>query len=136
MFALAVAGLLVSVGVSPAHAGTAVVKVPVSFVVGDRVLPAGTYRIDKYSDNGYALEIANVNRRVEPVVFETDPPDLGVQPVTVVKAEFKNYRGQYFLWKLAIPEEGVREIALQPVHMDHTLAKLNLLGTEPAASAR
>ncbi len=138
MFALAAAAVLVFAGVAPARAQGSypgIVKVPFQFVVNGRVLPAGTYRITK--NNGMVLTIESMSGPGNAVVFATEPLDATTS-VANIHVEFKNYRGQYFLWKVTIPEQGVRGVALHEPEMNRTLARLNLLPAEPAlgASAR
>ncbi len=138
MLALAVAAVLLLAGVAPALAqgyDPGIVKVPFKFVVGGRVLPAGTYVITRNSSDGMLLVIQSLKGKTNAVLFPTEPLTPLASQVANIHVEFKPYRGQYFLWKVTMPEQGVREVALTAPEMDRQLAKLNLAPMEPALGA-
>ncbi len=133
MFALAAVTMVLLTGAPSARAQGDVqtVKVPVPFIVNGRLLPAGTYRITKGGTYGSLLTIANENEHVAPVLVATDPLDRPPQD-GLVRLQFENYHGHYFLSRVAISGEDVREVVLNTREMDQMLAKLNLTEPEPA----
>ncbi len=137
---------LIAVGVvsfaasSPAAAqnggDVAIVKVPFQFIAGDRLLPPGSYRIDSLTADWGVVRISSLGREPISVFVSTNNAGAEKQPTNDAKVKFVVYHRQYFLQWVALPGRDAREIEMSPAGAERTLAKLNLLTSEPAASAR
>ena len=122
LFAVAVLLGLSVTGVSSLYADpSALVKVPFPFIVGDTRLPAGEYRV--VADPQYlVVAVVGENRRAISVT-PMEPEGLlstNNNPTFV----FKKLGNDYFLWKVSLPGEDVREVPLSTQMMTRELAKL------------
>ncbi len=137
LFALPVVATALIAAPRPASAQTdaALVKVPFQFIVGDRVLPAGSYRIAPDPQDASVLVITNVSGRPA-AVFSAIARAQDRSANAPVKAAFKNVDGHYFLWQVAMPGSDIREVAFTRAEAERTLAKLNLMPAEHADVAR
>ncbi len=126
-------GIVGFAGLRPACAQSSVsglVNVPFSFIVGDRVLPAGNYHITAAVTDPTLLTIANVRDRRVAAFAATNWSTGPVASDAPVRVAFKNVRGHMFLWQIAMPGGNGRELVVTKAGAERTLAKLNLLGTD------
>jgi hypothetical protein len=135
LVALLAAGVVSLFGVSSVRAEDtmdhSIVKVPFSFIVGNKLLPAGTYRIEAESDAPTTLVIQSTGRTSATAFAETDW--AGDQPSFTsqkVRVQFKNYDGRYFLSQVVMPGEDARVIPLTERSAEHSLTALNLMPTQ------
>ncbi len=118
-----------------AQAEAAIVNIPFQFIVGDRVLPAGSYRIAPQKDDWSLVAINSLSEKV--AVFVTTVSLGKAEPVTSTsEVKFAKHAGQYFLSEVAVPGMDARLIRVTPGQAQRTLAKLNLLNAEPANVAK
>ncbi len=119
-----------------AQSETALVKVNFPFIVGDRVLPAGSYRITPDTQDPMLLLIASTKGKPAAAFAATGRSDNPNPMDPKVHVAFKNIDGQYFLWRITIPGSDGREVALTKAEAERTLAKLNLMPVEHAEPAK
>ncbi len=116
--------------------GPALVKVPFDFIVGDKVLPAGSYRIAPDTQDPTLLFINSTNGKASAAFaatgWTTNPSPMDPE----AHVAFKNVDGHMFLWRVAIAGSDTREIALTKAEAERTLAKLNLMPAERADTAK
>jgi hypothetical protein len=138
LFALLVVGTVASAAPRPASAQTdpAVVKVPFQFIVGDRLMPAGSYRITSNERDRTLLTISGLDGKVGSVFASTQWSGARADSGAQVNVQFKNIDGHYFLALVAIPGADVRAVPLTKVRAERTLARLNLMPAEHANSAK
>lgn len=135
---LIVAGALSFPAISMAagqNGESAVVKVPFQFVVGNKVMPAGSYRISPQTGNWSVLVISSLDGSA--AVFAST--QAAVNPASndeTPRVKFTNYFGQYFLQSVALPSRDAREVLITKAQAEQTLAKLNLMPAEHAATAK
>ncbi len=135
---LVVIGLTGIVGLRSASAQDtpALVNVPFAFIVGNKVLPAGSYRIVADVQDPSLLLVENTNPRVNAAAAfaatewapNPNPQDPHVQ------VAFKNVDGHMFLWRVAMPASDAHYIPLNKAEAERRLAALNLMPAEPAAT--
>lgn len=135
--ALVVIGIVAAAGMRPAFAQTdpAVVKVPFQFIAGDRLMPAGTYRIAPDAQDPTLLAISDVNGK-GPGAFTSTVWTGSQSKGTKVQVQFKNVDGHYFLWQVAIPSAGDRAVPINKMGAERVLAHLNLMPAERADVAK
>src|SRR5512137_2977566 len=109
---VAVLGVLGFAGVRPALAQSdeMSVKVPFPFLVGDRTLPAGNYRMVadiRHPDLVLLTSNDGKNDATLYTVF-TDQP-VGTRDASF---EFKKIEGRYYLTVIDIPGDNTREVVL------------------------
>ena len=110
MFAI-VAGVLLLPGMRDVSAQSAtIVKVPFSFIVQGTVMPAGEYRLAMREGDSSTLKIANTGSGagVFVIVSSTPAGKLAAEPTLV----FRRIGTGYFLARVNVPGESVREIAV------------------------
>lgn len=136
LVALLVAGVCSFAGVATARADsdTAVVKVPFQFIVGDKVLPAGEYRIEHQGDPS-VLMITRADGKGGALAI-TQSTGVPTPSDAQVRVAFKNFEGRSFLWQVGMPGQDTREIKLTKESAERVLARLNLMAAEPARSAK
>lgn len=113
-----------------------VVKVPFQFIVGDSVLPAGSYRISPQAADWSVVFITNLNGAPAALVATEGLASSEPTPKDDSKVSFTRYAGHYFLQAVAVPGRDGRQVRITRAEAERTLAKLNLLGTQPANSAK
>jgi hypothetical protein len=134
-------GALVAAGVfsfalsSPvaAQGDAAVVKIPFKFIVGDQLLPAGSYRIAPQTAGWTVVSIANVDGKSKAVTAFISAQ--GLPPVSAgndTHVQFAAYHGQYFLQEIVVAGGEGRRLMVTQSRAERTLARLNLSGAEPA----
>ncbi len=133
LFALLMVAIVAFGGLRPASAQSsmsALVNVPFDFIVGGRVLPAGTYEISAAVKDPTLLTVSSTgDKRVS--VFAATNWATGLVPNDPnVRVAFKNVHGHMFLWQIAMPGGNGREIVVTRAEAVRTLAKLNLLPTD------
>jgi hypothetical protein len=112
------------------------VKVPFHFIVGDKVLPAGSYRIAGQNEDPATLLITPTDGHSAAAFASTQWVGVPESMNTSVRLAFKNFDGQYFLWRVAMPGQDTREIVLSKESAERTLARLNLMPAEHANVAK
>ena len=136
LVAVLMAGVVTFAGASLAGAqvgDATVVKVPFSFIVSGKVLPAGSYRITNHGEDTSLLLIASADGRSGTFV-ETER-DGEVPEGTSPHLSFKNYDGHYFLSQVAMAGGQLRAVRLSKMSAEQTLVRLNLMPSERAVGA-
>ncbi len=138
LLALLVVGTIAFAGLRPASAQSdpALVKIPFSFIVGAKVLPAGSYRIAPQLDDPSLLLVTPTKGGTAAAFaatgFAKNPNPMDQQ----VHVAFKNVDGHYFLWEITMPGGEAREVNVTKAEAERTLARLNLMPAEHADSAK
>ncbi len=114
----------------------AFVRVSFPFIVGDRLLPAGAYRITSDSQDPSVLYITSLTGKPAAAFTATIWADNPTLKDADVRVAFKNIDGQYFLWRVAMPGTDARVVNLTKAEAEHVLAKLNLMPTERGEPAK
>jgi hypothetical protein len=132
------AGVVSLVGISPALAqgDPALVKVPFRFIVGDKVLPAGSYRIAAQTQDASILLITSLDGKSMAAFAATQGAFNPLSTSSEVRVAFKSFDGQYFLSQVSMPGRDTREVLVSKVSAERTLAKLNLMPAEHADVAK
>ncbi len=133
---LAVASVAIAVPRSASAQDPALVRVPFQFIVNGTLLPAGSYRITSDTQDPSLLVITNLKGKpaasFATVGWEANPQPMDPQ----VHVAFKNFDGQYFLWRVAMPGSDSREVVINKVQAERMLAKLNIPLAEPATPTK
>ncbi len=132
VLAVFVVALVVVAGPRPASAQSNPVlfRAPFDFIAGDRVLPAGSYRIVQAGVEPTVLRVENTQRPTDSAYVLTD--STAVPASGDVQVQFKNIDGHMFLWRVAVPGDTSRELGLTRTEAERVLARLNLMPAEPA----
>ena len=126
LFSLMAIGSLVALSLAAtAHAQLPGVPVratiPFDFIVRGKVLPAGSYEIERVTEEPSGLLLRNVNNKHEHIVFETEPVEgrrISNHNVLV----FNHYGDEYFLSEVVTAgEQTGRELA--PTRQERTLRR-------------
>jgi hypothetical protein len=126
LFSLMAIGSLVALSLAAtAHAQLPGVPVratiPFDFIVRGKVLPAGSYEIERVTEDPSGLLLRNVNNKREHIVFETEPVEgrrISNHNVLV----FNHYGDEYFLSEVVTAgEQTGRELA--PTRQERTLRR-------------
>ena len=95
--------------------------IPFDFIVRGKVLPAGSYEIERVTEEPSGLLLRNVNNKHEHIVFETEPVEgrrISNHNVLV----FNHYGDEYFLSEVVTAgEQTGRELA--PSRTERTLRR-------------
>jgi hypothetical protein len=95
--------------------------IPFDFIVRGKVLPAGSYEIERVTEEPSGLLLRNVNNKREHIVFETEPVEgrkISNHNVLV----FNHYGDEYFLSEVVTAgEQTGRELA--PTRQERTLRR-------------
>ncbi len=132
LLSVAVVGLVGFAGARPASAQTnpVLIKVPFAFIVGDHVLPAGSYRITPGAEDPSVLLVENTQHPTDAAfVVAQSAPNASVGDPRV---QFKSVGGHMFLWQVEVPGDGAREVMVTRAAAERVLARLNLMPAEPA----
>ena len=108
------------------------VKIPFRFIVGEKLLPAGTYQIWSESSDWEMMKIAPLGTKSPAATARTRPSPNPRQGGTKVRVQFKNVHGHYFLQWVQMPFGDVHEVIVTPAQAERTLTRLNLMPAEPA----
>ena len=121
-------------GSASAQSSPAIVKVPFQFIVGDTLLPAGSYRITASAENPSLLAVTNL--KGAPAAFALAPRN-GEAATKAAHAHvaFRKIGGQYFLSTVATPDMACA-MMFTTAEAERTLAKLNLAGADHANVAK
>jgi hypothetical protein len=116
-----VLGVLGFAGARPAlaQADEMSIKVPFSFVVGGKTMPAGTYRMVADTRHPDLVLLTSEDGKNDAALY-TVYTDQSVS-ATQASFEFKKIEGKYYLSAIDIPGDNTREVALPepepaPVH--------------------
>lgn len=135
---LLAAGTLSFAAMAPAAAQgveTGLVKIPFQFIVGDKVMPAGSYWISRQTADWSVVSIENQHSGA--LVFASTSPVPNAEPSSnKVRVLFSVYYGQHFLQQVTLPGRDGRSIGITKTQAEQTLAKLNLMPAESAAHAK
>jgi hypothetical protein len=139
LIAIIAAGVVSFAATSPAAAQSlgataAVVKVPFQFIAGQRLLPAGNYRVDPQTADWSIVRISNVQGSMAALVTTQTVATTSADDVHSLLT-FTKVRGQYFLQGVALPGRDARVVLVTKAEAERTLARLNLLNAEPNANA-
>ncbi len=115
---------------------SAIVKVPFQFVVGDKVMPAGSYRISAQTGDWSVLTITSVDGKRGAVFASTRAAVNPASDSPNAQVKFNNFFGQYFLQSVALPGKDAREVLITKAQAEQTLTRLNLVPAEHAATAK
>ena len=88
-------GLLLAVSAAQAQEPRVKANIPFDFVVGDRVMPAGEYQVDKIDESGHAIAILSEDRKANALVVTSACATSG--PSKSSKLVFHAISGRYFL---------------------------------------
>ncbi len=137
LFALLLVAVVGLAGVGPALAQSdaALVKVSFPFIAGQRLLPAGSYRITADPYDPSLLLIAST-ASADSVYVPTGASEPITQTGSQVHAAFRNIDGHYFLWKIEMPDGNARQLTMTKAEAERTLARLNLSPAERADTAK
>ena len=137
LVALLIAGAVTFAVSSPAAAQSdaAIVKIPFQFVVGQRELPAGSYRIARQGPHWSVVCISGLDSK-QLSAFVMTVAQGNSEPTYDPRVTFVTYSGHRFLRSVAVPGGDVREVTITKAKAERTLAKLNLLTAEPANVAK
>ena len=114
----------------------AVVHVPFRFVVGSKLLPAGTYRIGPQTTDWSVLVISSMQGDVV-AAFATSEAVPNPDPQNQsARVWFNNYYGQYFLRQVAVPGRDARVVTVTREQAERALTKLNLMPAQQAQPAK
>lgn len=110
MFALAVAVLLLPGLRDVSAQSTTVAKVPFSFIVEGKVMPAGEYRISTRTGDPTVIRIASTCGKVAAFVSVSSlgSAKASAEPTLV----FRRIGAGYFLSRVNVPGDTAREIAV------------------------
>jgi len=117
-----VVGVLALAGSVPAYAQGSKVTVPFQFIVGETVLPAGSYLVSTVVERSDVLAIRSVDGKAMATAL--------MQPSTTsekrhIVLSFQRYGGRYFLAEVNMPGSNGRALPLPKQHLEAMLAKLN-----------
>lgn len=135
LVAMAAAGVLSLAGASLVQAqgaDTGVFKAPFRFIVGDKLLPAGSYRVTDQGQPFGVLLVEGTAKGGTAAFAATEAAENPYPNSTEVHVVFKSIDGQYFLWQVAMPGRDARRVALTKASAELALAKLNLMPAERA----
>jgi hypothetical protein len=111
-------------GVSIASAQTRVVaKIPFDFVVGETVMPAGSYTVQSVADATGVMSVERSDGRFVAVTLAQ--PSTSLEPFTAPHLEFDKFEGRYFLARVVASAGNEQEITLTPTRMEHELTVIN-----------
>jgi hypothetical protein len=121
---VAVVVVLALAGAMPAYAqgNVSKVNVPFPFIVGDTVLPAGSYTVTTPSDGVLAIQSAT-SQAVATALVQPTGGELSKN--TNALFSFAKMGGQYFLAQVSLPGAEARTLPLPKGHVSAMLAKLN-----------
>lgn len=114
----------------------ALVTVPFKFIVGDKLLPAGTYQIWSESSDWEMMKISRVGTTSAAATVRTWPMPNSAVNGSNVHVQFKNYFGQYFLEWVQLPLSDVHTVKITTLQAARTLARLNLMPAEQVEIAK
>jgi hypothetical protein len=111
LFVVLLVGIAMVAGSRWASAQDAVLAhVPFPFLVGDRLLPAGDYRVTHPTDSAeHVLQIVSRDGRSE--AFATYD-DTGIDTGRTAALQFKTVGGDRLLWRVSVPGEDVYQLPL------------------------
>lgn len=141
LFVIVAAALALWVGGSSpaaAQAAAAVVKVPFAFIAADRVLPAGSYRLEPTTQDWSVVRVTNIDKKsgVRAVLVTTNGVSVADANTGSANLQFVTYSGQRFLRQISVPGREPRQVVVTPSSAQRTLVKLNLMTAEPADVAK
>ncbi len=118
------AAMISAAGVSVASAQTRVVaKVPFDFVVGETVMPAGSYTVQGVEDETGVVSVESADGRAAAVTLAqpTEPLETFSGPHLV----FEKFGGRYFLARVVADAGNEQAILLTPAKMERELTLIN-----------
>ncbi len=125
--------------ISPARAQdsrAALLKVPFKFIVGEKLMPAGRYRVSPQTDDWSILVITSVDEPSIAAMATTEAAPNPSPRSVDAHAWFDNYYGQYFLRQVTVPGRDARVMKITRVQAARTLTRLNLMPAERAEPAK
>lgn len=131
-FSLVLAGVLAFAAAS-AVAGAvgdedlAVVKIPFTFIVNGKAMPAGSYRISTTGIDAATVLIGRTDGNGARALAVTERVPNSYRTNAETRVSFKMRAGQHFLWQILTPGGESRQVRLENAEMDRVLARLNLL---------
>ncbi len=108
------------------------VTIPFKFIVGDTLLPRGTYQIWSESGDWEIMNIATAGSRKIVASARTSPTARRAPNDRKVHLQFDNYYGQYFLVWIGLPLRDGHELKVTRERAVRALVRLNLMPAEPA----
>jgi hypothetical protein len=121
---LAAVVLMSAAGVSIASAQTRVVaRIPFDFIVGETVMPAGSYTVQSVADETGVMSVERNDGRFAAVTLAQ--PAASGEPFVAPHLVFDKYDGRYFLAKVVAGAGDQQEITLTPTKMEHELTVIN-----------
>jgi hypothetical protein len=111
-------------GVSIASAQTRVVaKVPFDFIVGETVMPAGSYVVQSVEDENGVMSVESADGRSTAMTLAQSAAAL--EAFTEPHLVFEKFGGRYFLARVVAGAGDEQEILLTPAKMERELAVIN-----------
>jgi hypothetical protein len=121
---LAAVVVMSAAGVSIASAQTRVVaSIPFDFIVGETVMPAGSYTVQSIADVTGVMSVERSDGRFSAVTLAQ--PATSREPFTAPQLVFDKFDGRYFLSKVVAGPGNEQEITLTPTKMEHELTVIN-----------
>lgn len=121
---LAAVVVMSAAGVSIASAQTRVVaNIPFDFIVGETVMPAGSYTVQSVADVTGVMSVERNDGRFAAVTLAQ--PSTSSEPFTAPHLEFDKFEGRYFLARVVAGPGSEEEITLTPTKMEHELTVIN-----------
>ena len=125
LFGSVVVAVLSLAGLGRAYAqDVSTVKVPFPFVAGDKLLPAGDYRVAPAPADRSVLLIVSANGAASArvAVDPVGPVSANAKPTFV----FRVFGKRYFLAEVSAPEVAAYEVPLTSKEVERVLARLDL----------
>ncbi len=139
LVALLVAGTASFAAISPVAAQSseaALVKIPFQFVVGDKIMPAGSYRISAQTSDWSVLMISSLDGKAAAAFASTQAIPNPAPHSQNAQVRFSNYYGQYFLQQVALPGRDARVVRVTKAQAERTLTRLSLMPAQRADTAK
>ncbi len=125
LVAVMIVGVLALAGSLPAYAqgSPSKVTVPFQFIVGETVLPAGSYVVTNVADRSDIVAIQSVDGKLVATAFLQATGIWSQKPNALFS--FQKIGGRYFLSEVSIPGSDARAISLPRQRVEAMLVKLN-----------
>lgn len=123
LVALMVVGILALAGSVPAYAQGSKVTVPFPFIVGETVLPAGSYLVTTVAERSDVLAIRSVDGKAMATALMQATATWSEKRHIVLS--FQRYGGRFFLSEVNMPGSNGRALPLPKQQLEAMLARLN-----------
>lgn len=118
---IAALAVMSAASVTIASAQTRVVaKVPFDFVVGETVMPAGSYLVQSVADETGVVSVESADGRFAAVTLAQSTTSF--EPAAAPHLVFDKFGGRYFLASVVADAGNEQEILLTPAKMEREIA--------------